>query len=48
MEQLESSLRAAEVQLDEEDRRRIDEVAEPGNAITRYYSLPSDPGVRWI
>ncbi|MFP4054652.1 MAG: aldo/keto reductase [Phycisphaerae bacterium] len=48
MEQLESSLRAAEVQLDDEDREQVDAVAEPGDAITRYYSLPSDPGVRWV
>jgi aryl-alcohol dehydrogenase-like predicted oxidoreductase len=47
LEQLESSLRAAEVRLDDEDRAAIDRVAEPGRAITPYYTLTDAPGVRW-
>ena len=48
MEQLEDNLGAIDVQVTDEDRARIDEVAPPGGVITRYYRADFGPHLfRW-
>ena len=48
MEQLEDNLGAINVQVTDEDRARIDEVAPPGGVITRYYRADFGPHpFRW-
>ena len=48
MEQLEDNLGAIDVQVTDEDRERIDEVAPPGGVITRYYRADFGPHLfRW-
>lgn len=48
MEQLEDNLGALEVEITEEDRRRLDEVAPPGRALVTYYQADFGPGqFRW-
>ncbi|HCG01907.1 MAG TPA: aldo/keto reductase, partial [Chloroflexi bacterium] len=41
--QLEDNLGALEVQLDDEDRRRLNEVAPPGGVIVPYYEADFGP-----
>ena len=48
MEQLEDNLGAIDVQVTDEERERIDEVAPPGGVITRYYRADFGPHLfRW-
>ena len=48
MEQLEDNLGAIDVQVTDEERARIDEVAPPGGVITRYYRADFGPHLfRW-
>ena len=48
MEQLEDNLGAINVQVTDEERERIDEVAPPGGVITRYYRADFGPHLfRW-
>ena len=48
MEQLEDNLRAAELTVTDEDRKRIDEVAPPGRAVVPYYEADFGPHTfRW-
>ena len=48
MEQLEDNLGAIDVQVTDEDRERIDEVAPPGGVITLYYRADFGPHqFRW-
>ena len=48
MEQLEGNLGAIDVQVTDEERARIDEVAPPGGVITRYYRADFGPHLfRW-
>ena len=48
MEQLEDNLGAAGVEVTDEDRARIDEVAPPGRAIAPYYDADFGPHrFRW-
>ena len=48
MEQLEDNLGAAGVEITEEDRARIDEVAPPGRAVVPYYDADFGPHqFRW-
>ena len=48
MEQMEDNLGAIEVQVTDEDRERIDEVAPPGGVIRRYYRADFGPHLfRW-
>jgi aryl-alcohol dehydrogenase-like predicted oxidoreductase len=48
MEQLEDNLGAIDVQVTDEDRERIDEVAPPSGVITRYYRADFGPHLfRW-
>jgi aryl-alcohol dehydrogenase-like predicted oxidoreductase len=48
MEQLEDNLGAANVEITEEDRERLDEVAAPARAIVAYYEADFGPhGFRW-
>jgi aryl-alcohol dehydrogenase-like predicted oxidoreductase len=47
-EQLEDNLRAASVEITEEDRERLNEVALPGRATVPYYEADFGPhGFRW-
>ena len=48
MEQMEDNLGAIDVEVTDEDRERIDEVAPPGEAIRRYYRADFGPHLfRW-
>ena len=48
MEQMEDNLGAIDVEVTDEDRERIDEVAPPGGVITRYYRADFGPHLfRW-
>ncbi len=48
MEQLEDNLGAIDVQVTDDERERIDEVAPPGGVITRYYRADFGPHLfRW-
>lgn len=48
LEQLEDNLGALEVQITEEDRRRLDDVAKPGEMIVPYYQADFGPSLhRW-
>ena len=48
MEQLEDNLGAVGVEITEEDRERLDEVAPPGRATVAYYEADFGPSVfRW-
>ncbi len=48
MEQLEDNLGAIDVQITDEERTQIDEVAPPGGVITRYYKADFGPHLfRW-
>ena len=48
MEQLEDNLGAIDVQVTDDERERLDEVAPPGGVITRYYRADFGPHLfRW-
>ncbi len=43
LEQLEDNIKAAEVTLDEEDNRRLDEVSKPGDYVLSFYEADFGP-----
>jgi aryl-alcohol dehydrogenase-like predicted oxidoreductase len=47
MEQLEDNLRAADVTVTDEDRKRVDELVPPGTHLVSYYDADFGPTARW-
>lgn len=47
MEQLEDNLKAADVTITDEDRKRVDDLVPPGTHVVSYYEAEFGPNARW-
>lgn len=47
MEQLEGNLKALDVDISAADRKRVDELIEPGTHVATYYQADFGPNARW-
>ena len=47
-DQLMDNLKALEVAITDEDRKRIDSMVEPGAHVSTYYAAEFGPNARWM
>jgi aryl-alcohol dehydrogenase-like predicted oxidoreductase len=47
MEQLEGNLKALDVEITEDDKKRVDELIKPGTHVAEYYQADFGPNARW-